>query len=71
MAPYPISEFCFLLEGSVHLTTSDGELHIFRAGDAFFIEKGTVVEWKQVEEARKYYVIFSEDQTNKEQRSKL
>lgn len=70
MGPYPFSEFCYLLEGSVQLTTDNNEVSVFRKGEAFFIEKETVVEWKQLETVRKFYVIHSSPGTI-EPRAKL
>jgi uncharacterized cupin superfamily protein len=57
MAPYPMSEFCFILEGAVHIRLEDGTMEVFNAGDAFWIEAGTVLEWKQLGNVRKYFVI--------------
>jgi uncharacterized cupin superfamily protein len=69
MGPYPMSEFCYLLEGDVHITTYDGKTEVFNKGDAFFIEEGTVLEWRQYGTVRKYYVIHST--TDSEPLSKL
>lgn len=57
MSPYPISEFCYILEGKVYITTEDGKLEVFGPGDAFYIEEGTMLEWKQLGIVRKYFVI--------------
>ncbi|GAX76916.1 hypothetical protein CEUSTIGMA_g4362.t1 [Chlamydomonas eustigma] len=62
-APYPVDEFCYILEGVVYITTyEDKEVHIFKAGEAFWIDKGTVLEWKQLGVVRKYYVIHAEQE---------
>jgi uncharacterized cupin superfamily protein len=45
----------------VHITTEDGKTTVFEAGDAFFIELGTVLAWVQPGLVRKYYVIHSEE----------
>jgi uncharacterized cupin superfamily protein len=52
-----MSEFCFILEGAVHIRLEDGTMEVFNAGDAFWIEAGTVLEWKQLGNVRKYFVI--------------
>jgi len=60
MAPYLISEFRLILKGTVIIKTEDMTTLVFNAGDAFFIELGTVLSWRQPGVVRKYYVIHSE-----------
>lgn len=55
--PYPVDEFMILLEGSLGIENEDGSLQTFRAGQAFFIPKGTVMSWKQADYLRKFWVI--------------
>jgi uncharacterized cupin superfamily protein len=67
-APYPFHEFCYVLEGEVVLTVKSGanedaedEVMRFGKGEAFFIERGTVVEWAQSSTVRKFYVIIDQE----------
>ena len=55
--PYSVDEFMFLLEGSLDIENEDGSLQTFRAGDAFVIPKGAVLQWRQSEYLRKFWVI--------------
>ncbi len=57
--------------GEVYLTLEDGTSDVFRAGDAFFIDIGTVLEWKQLGLVRKYFVIHSPSETTSVAHSKL
>jgi uncharacterized cupin superfamily protein len=50
-------EWCYLLEGVVELTDTDGSKKTFKAGDAFLLKDGWVGVWKTVEKVRKYYVV--------------
>ena len=50
-------EWCYLLEGVVELTDSDGTVKTFKAGDAFLLKDGWVGIWKTVERVRKFYVV--------------
>ena len=58
MRPFPCHEFVQLLEGEITITQEDGHSHQFKAGDAFFIPKGTVCCWKTTEYVRKFYSIL-------------
>jgi uncharacterized protein len=66
MAPYPISEFCYILQGKVYITTDDNAVEVFGPGDAFYIEEGTMLEWKQLDVVRKYFVIYSKAEEEEE-----
>ena len=54
---YPVDEYCFLISGSVKLTSADGSEMDLKSGDALVIPKG----WKGVWSSSgytKYYVIY-------------
>ena len=58
--PYGVDEFMYFLEGSVTLTSSNGEVHVINAGEGVTIPK----EWTGVWETQGYekiWVIYSED----------
>ena len=55
--PYPCDEFMWLLEGSLSLHDENDELHHFKAGDAFFLEQGTVCRWSTAEHVSTAYAI--------------
>ena len=54
---YPVHEMMTLISGALSLTHSDGRVETFKAGDTFFIAKGTPVVWEITERLRKYYMI--------------
>jgi uncharacterized cupin superfamily protein len=58
MLPFPSYEFVQLLEGEITITEGDGTIHQFKAGDAFFIPKGTVCSWKTNGYVKKFYSIL-------------
>jgi uncharacterized cupin superfamily protein len=58
MEPHAVHEFMHVLEGSVTIVHEDGSELIVKAGERFFIPKGTVRSWQQTEAVRKYYMIF-------------
>jgi len=58
MSPFPCHELVQLLEGEVEITEGDGAVHLFRAGDAFFIPMGTVCSWRTVGYIKKFYSIL-------------
>ena len=58
MRPFPWYEFVQMLEGAVTITEEDGTPHIFKAGDAFFVPKGTVCSWKIDSYVKKFYAIL-------------
>jgi hypothetical protein len=55
---YTEHEFCYLLEGRVRLTASDGTAVEFGPGDAFVVPAGFTGTWETLESARKHYAIF-------------
>jgi uncharacterized cupin superfamily protein len=57
MRPFPSNEFVQLLEGEVTITEENGNAHLFKAGDAFFIPMGTVCQWHVKDYIKKYYAI--------------
>ncbi len=60
MDAYSVHEFMTLLEGSVTILHKDGSEVTVNAGESFFIPKGTVCQWKQPGNVRKYYVIWDD-----------
>lgn len=54
-------EFCYLVEGHIVLTNSDGEETEFKQGDAFVIPVGFKGSWEVLEPVTKYYVIYKVD----------
>ncbi|MEX0976342.1 MAG: cupin domain-containing protein [Woeseia sp.] len=50
-------EYCFILEGEVKLTDSQGASQFFKAGDAFVVEPGFDGVWESLTKVRKHYVI--------------
>ena len=51
-------EFCYIIEGHVRLTDSDGRAQTFKTGDAFLIPNGFDGTWEVLETTRKHYVIL-------------
>jgi uncharacterized cupin superfamily protein len=60
MEPYAVDEFMHVLEGSVTIVHAGGDAQTFKAGDSFYIPKGTICSWRQTESILKYYVIFDD-----------
>lgn len=60
MDAYSVHEFMTLLEGSVTIRHKDGSEITVNAGESFFIPKGTVCQWVQKGDVRKYYVIWDD-----------
>ena len=58
--PYSVNEFMFLLEGSLDIVSEDGSVQTFRAGDGFIIPKGAMLQWRQPEYIRKFWVIHDD-----------
>jgi uncharacterized cupin superfamily protein len=54
---YPANEMMTVISGLVTLTDADGRSQTFRAGDSFFIPKGTKCVWEITETLRKFYLI--------------
>ncbi len=57
MSSMPYHQFVYLLEGAMRLNDESGELHYFKAGDAFFLPLGTVCRWSATENVRTFYTI--------------
>jgi len=55
--PFPYNEFACLQEGSLTLLDEDGNLHFFKAGDAFFIPQGTVCSARASETVKLLFAI--------------
>ena len=60
LEPYPVNEFMVLLEGSLDLVSEDGCVQTFRAGDGLVIPKGAMLQWRQPEYVRKFWVIHDD-----------
>lgn len=58
--PYGVDEFMYFLEGSVTLTSSDGDVQVINAGEAVTIPKEWTGVW-DTEGYTKLWVIYSED----------
>jgi len=58
--PYGVDEFMYFLEGSVTLTSSDGQTQVINAGEAVTIPKEWTGVW-DTEGYTKIWVIYSED----------
>ena len=54
---YPCDEMMTVLAGSVTITDAEGEAHVFKAGDTFFIAKGAPCTWTITEHMKKFYMI--------------
>lgn len=55
---YPVDEICVVLAGTITLTTAEGDVSRYRAGEAFAIRKGTALTWANTADTRKIYVIL-------------
>jgi uncharacterized cupin superfamily protein len=55
---FPRHELMHILEGEVTLTEDGGPANTFRAGDTFFVPKGTRCDWKSTGYVRKIYCIM-------------
>lgn len=52
------SEFCQLIEGVIVVTSDNGAVRRYGAGDAFLSPAGFTGTWEVVERARKHYAIY-------------
>ncbi|MDX1780827.1 MAG: cupin domain-containing protein [Thalassovita sp.] len=59
MRPFPSHEFVRMLEGEVTITEEDGSAQTFRAGDCFFVPKGTVCSWDIKDRVKKHYATLT------------
>ncbi|MGM0987786.1 MAG: cupin domain-containing protein [Pseudomonadota bacterium] len=50
-------EFCYLIEGDVKLTDSEGNSQVFSAGEALVVTPGFDGIWESVSHVKKYFVI--------------
>jgi uncharacterized cupin superfamily protein len=50
-------EFCYLIEGDVKITDSQGNSSEFSAGEAFIVEPGFDGVWESKTAVRKYFVL--------------
>jgi uncharacterized protein len=55
---YTEHEYCVLTRGRVRLTSTDGVVLEFKAGDAFVIPAGFCGTWATLEDCAKHYVIY-------------
>lgn len=55
MEPFSVHEFVRVIEGSANIIEEDGTVHTIKAGDCFFIPKGTVCRWQVPTYIKKYY----------------
>lgn len=58
--PYGVDEFMYFLEGSVTLTSSDGQIQVIEAGEAVTIPKEWTGLW-ETDGYTKIWVIYSND----------
>ncbi len=56
---YGVHEMMYIIFGSVTLTHPDGRSETFKAGDTFFIPKGSPCTWENIEPMRKFYMIVA------------
>ena len=50
-------EYCYILEGEVRISDSEGNSTLFKAGDAFVVEPGFDGAWESLGKVRKHYII--------------
>lgn len=55
---YLKDEICVLLEGTVRLTTADGTIATYTAGDTFVIPQGFKGTWETVSPVRKFFATY-------------
>ena len=58
MRPFPWHQMVQLLGGELTITEADGSTHLFKAGDVFFIPRGTVCQWQTNGYVKTYYSIL-------------
>jgi uncharacterized cupin superfamily protein len=56
---YPVHEMMTILEGAVTVTPAGGKAETYRAGDTFFIAKGSKCVWEITETLRKFYMVVA------------
>ena len=55
---YTEDEFCTLIEGTLKMTSDDGETQEFKAPVSFVIPSGYNGTWEALTKLRKYFVIY-------------
>jgi uncharacterized cupin superfamily protein len=55
IVPFPRHELMHILEGTVTLTSADGERAVFQPGDTFFVPQGTHIGWHCSQSVKKLY----------------
>lgn len=55
---YSEDEFCTLIEGHLRMTSEDGTVQEFKAGDSFLIPSGYKGIWEPLTTLRKFFVIY-------------
>jgi uncharacterized cupin superfamily protein len=58
MKPFPWHEMVRLLAGEVTITEAEGCVHLFKAGDVFYIPMGTICKWQASDYVKKFYSIL-------------
>ncbi len=56
---YTKDEFCYIVEGEVHLTDAAGKTEIYRAGQGFVVPAGFKGIWDMPVAVVKYYVLHA------------
>lgn len=55
---YEKDELCVLIEGTVRLTNTSGEVATYTAGDTFLIPSGFRGTWENIGEVRKFFAVY-------------
>ncbi|MBT8169562.1 cupin domain-containing protein [Falsiruegeria litorea] len=55
MEPFSVHEYVQVIDGEATITEAAGTTHNVRAGDCFFIPKGTLCKWSIPTHIKKYY----------------
>jgi uncharacterized cupin superfamily protein len=58
---YAKDELCVLLEGTVRLTNTDGEVASYSAGDTFVVPFGFRGTWENVGVVRKFFAVYKRE----------
>lgn len=58
---FPYYEFAYVQDGSITLTDAEGSVHVFYAGDAFFIPKGVECSAAVANSVRLYTTVIKSD----------
>ena len=58
--PHGSNEYCIILDGSASVIDADGKEHHFGPGEAMFLPKGVIRQWKQTEDCHKFFFIFED-----------